>query len=166
MISVYDLHEALNYSPLTGEFTWRSGAHRRVAGSVAGTMRKDGYWQIGVLGDRYLAHRLAWMCIYGEAPEREVDHINRNRSDNRAQNLRLVSRNENAQNASHSKNNTSGYRGVTFNRKNRVWIAQIGHEMKSIYLGSFVDRDEAYQTYLQAAANIHTHNSLIQRKAA
>lgn len=171
MITVSQLRDALDYCPDTGLFKWRISRGFVRAGSVAGTARKDGYFHIGVYRRNYLSHRLAWMHVHGEYPSSEVDHINRNRGDNRISNLRLVTRSENAQNGSDRKNNTSGYRGVTFNRANSVWIAQITKDTKCIYLGSFTSAEDAHQAYLSAAKHFHKcsaalNPSFIQQRAA
>ncbi len=60
--------------------------------------------------------RYIWEEVYGLIPEgMEIDHINRNRRDNRLENLRLVSRSQNNFNKGKYRNNTSGYKGVTLN---------------------------------------------------
>ena len=80
----------LNYDPLTGEFTWI--VHRRClkAGSVAGCLYR-GYTSIRISGKQYYAHRLAWLYVYGYFPEHQIDHIDRNPSNNRINNLRHAS---------------------------------------------------------------------------
>ena len=171
MITSDQLREAVDYCPESGQFKWRISRGPVRVGAVAGTKRKDGYVHIGLYGKNYLGHRLAWLHVYGDLPSVEVDHINRNRGDNRILNLRLVTRSENAQNGSHRKNNSSGYRGVTFNRANSVWIAQIMKDKKGVYLGSFTSAEDAHQAYLSAARHLHTCNAVlgstfIQAKAA
>lgn len=76
-----------------------------------------------------------------------VDHINRCRNDNRKSNLRLVSIKENNTNVSLSKNNTSGFKGVTY--KNNKWYAYLKQNKKQIHLGSFYDKEEAIKARLQ-----------------
>lgn len=57
-----------------------------------GSKDKDGYLILKVKGKRLKAHRVAWLLNYGEFPEGEIDHINRDRTDNRIENLRIASR--------------------------------------------------------------------------
>jgi hypothetical protein len=99
--SLETLREVLAYDPDTGALTWLV-SHRRVRmGSPAGCLSEKGYVRV-VLGSRSLrAHRIAWMLHYGEDPgELLIDHINRNRSDNRISNLRLVDAKGNQANSS------------------------------------------------------------------
>lgn len=80
----------------------------------------------------------------------EVDHINRNKLDNRKSNLRIVSRQENMYNKSEYKNNTSGVKGVKWNKNRQKWQVQINHNKKRIHLGLYSDLEEAKQVRLQA----------------
>lgn len=77
----------------------------------------------------------------------EVDHINRDKSDNRACNLRLSSRSENAANKNKIKNTSSRYIGVSWNRKSSVWQSKIGFKRKKIWIGSFDSEHEAARMY-------------------
>jgi hypothetical protein len=79
------LRELLNYDPDTGVFTWRvRPVHSHRVGDIAGSVRTTrGYRLIGVAGRVYKAHRLAWLYMMGEWPKDQIDHINRDPSDNR-----------------------------------------------------------------------------------
>jgi hypothetical protein len=80
-----------------------------------------------------------------------VDHINGNKLDNRRENLRICTNTENRRNISKYKNNTSGYKGVTWHKQHRKWYAQIVPLRKNIFLGLFSDAKEAARAYDAAA---------------
>ncbi|OGJ58310.1 hypothetical protein A2635_05320 [Candidatus Peribacteria bacterium RIFCSPHIGHO2_01_FULL_51_9] len=81
----------------------------------------------------------------------DVDHINRNIFDNRRENLRYVTHSQNMMNMKKSAINTSGFRGVTWNKRRKKWVAQIGFQMEKIYLGAFNDIEAAARAYKTAA---------------
>ncbi len=138
------LRSVLHYDPETGLFTWKVRAANRVkVGDAAGCPNGDGYLHIKVQSRLYKAHRLAWLYMNGEWPKDQLDHINRNRSDNRIANLREVSHKQNQQNAGKSSTNTSGHTGVSWNKQNSKWRALIMHNRKLIHLGYFATLEEA-----------------------
>ena len=107
LITQEKLRELLYYNPETGIFRWKNTPSRKVhANDIAGTIRPDDYVQIGIGKRYYLAHRIAWLYVHGYLPENDVDHINRNPSDNRIVNLREVSQQCNSRNTDNRKNNT------------------------------------------------------------
>ena len=106
----------------------------------------SGYAITKIYGKHIPMHRLVLMAPEGVC----VDHINRNRKDNRLRNLRLCTKQENTYNASRAKNNSTGYKGVHFHRKNRNFVAYIG-KLPRKHLGSFRTAKEAAKMYNKAA---------------
>lgn len=152
MLTQEKLHELLDYDPATGKFTWRIRVAMRVhAGDMAGHQHAKGYVNIKVMKRFYPAHRLAWFHVYGVWPPNEVDHINGVRSDNRIANLRLATESENQANRKLDRNNTSGVKGVTWNKSCKKWQAQIKVHRVTRYLGVFEDKASAAQAYKAAA---------------
>ena len=138
------LRSVLDYEPATGIFTWKVSTSRRVkVGDVAGCPDGGGYLRIKIQSRLYKAHRLAWLYTYGEWPEDQIDHINRNKTDNRIANLREVTNKQNGQNASKRSDNTSGHPGVGWHKQSAKWVAQIKHNQKLIHLGYFTTLEEA-----------------------
>lgn len=110
------LKELLRYEYETGLFYWIKSGKGRKFGQPAGCVDNVvGYVRIGINGHLYLAHRLAWLYVYGDYPNEEqpyIDHIDGNPSDNRIENLKVSSLAENQKNRQMQSNNTSGVTGV------------------------------------------------------
>lgn len=109
-----------------------------------------GYIIISLDGIPYKAHRLAWLYVHGEMPAAIVDHINRDKTDNRIANLRLATRSENARNINRRRDNTSGITGVTFLPKTSRWAAKLTVNSWNHFLGSFATKEEAIAARLKA----------------
>lgn len=77
----------------------------------------------------------------------DVDHINRDKLDNRSSNLRLVDRSTNSLNSGKRKHNTSGYKGVTWHKASGKWSAQIMVKGKKYHLGLYTEPQEASVAY-------------------
>lgn len=144
------LMELLDYSPDTGVFTWRTSKKSRKAGSVAGSLDKTGYWLIRHGRDIYRAHRLAWLFVHGEWPGDLIDHINRDRADNRICNLRAATKSQNNINSVQERPNSSGVVGVSYCSQTGRWKAQIGCGGKMISLGRFDTVEQAYRCRKQS----------------
>ena len=138
------LRSILNYDPETGIFTWKiSNSSRAKVGDVVGCQSGDGYLRIQLQSRKYQAHRLAWLYVYGEWPEDQIDHINRIRTDNRISNLREVTNKQNLQNSGKRSDNTSGHPGVIWHKRISKWQATIKHNQKQIHLGYYSTIEEA-----------------------
>jgi hypothetical protein len=120
------------------------------AGSIIGGVGARGYHETRVDGVTYVVHRLIWLYHYGYLPENDIDHINRNRADNRIENLREVSHQCNLRNIGIAINNTSGIKGVSYCQKRRQWRAYLKADQKNIFLGRFCDFFEAVAARLAA----------------
>jgi len=151
MITQEFLKERVTYSHKTGLFKWKKSKYSRaVEGEVAGRPTTAGHVQLSIEGKRYAAHRLVYLYVYGKMPNKTlvVDHINGNKQDNRLSNLRVVSHAQNLQNSKRSKANSSGYKGVTFEKNIGKWRAYITKNYKTTKLGFFDTKEEAYQARL------------------
>lgn len=147
-----NIFDVIQYDPLTGKFIWVEPTSSKIKiGQLAGTKNKDGYIIISVKGNKYFAHRLAWLYMTGEWPSKEIDHRNRVRDDNSWDNLRLATRKEQQGNYSLLKRNISGMRGVSFHKGKQKWRARISTKNGEIFLGYFIDKQEAQNKYTQAA---------------
>ena len=131
MITQERLKEILHYDPDSGVFTWlsRKVTHRRInawntkyAGTIAGTIDKQGYIKLYINKKNLLSHQLAFIYMIGQAPD-QVDHINHHKNDNRWSNLRAATRAINSRNQPMSKRNKTGTTGIYW--KNKKWAVSI-----------------------------------------
>lgn len=130
------LKQLLKYIPDTGKFIWLKGRNK---GKIAGVETRWGYVIIGVDGGRYQASNLAWVYMEGYWPEHDIDHINRNRLDNRWNNLRHASRQCNIRNRGINRNNKTGITGISRHKKNGRWYVDISNK----HAGSYDNFDDA-----------------------
>lgn len=138
------VRELFDYCEETGVLTRKSHTTNRVkVGSVAGTPTPKGYHQVMVDCKLYLLHRIIFLYIHGYMPENQVDHISRNKTDNRPCNLREVSHSCNQRNAGVRESNTSGIKGVYWHTRDACWVANISINSKSKPLGYHKDFTEA-----------------------
>lgn len=152
MITQEYLKEKLHYDPETGIFSGLSLYRNktRMINTRAGSTGTDRYVKIRIDKKYYQAHRLAFLYMTGEIPKL-VDHKNRNITDNRWCNLRPVTDSQNQMNQKIMSNNTSGYRGVVWNKNTRKWIAQLTINRKVNYIGSFDCKHHAFCEYVLLA---------------
>lgn len=159
------LRECFTYDPISGELRWRERPqshfprqlrdakawNKKWAGRIAGRYSIKGYLQISVDNHRLYASRIIYKMIHGEDPQ-WMDHIDRNRANNAADNLRSVSMLQNNQNM-RKRPGASGYIGVTFKPGSaKPFYAKIRDE-RGIRrsLGSFSTPEEAHAAYVAAA---------------
>ncbi len=137
MLTQSELKSQLHYNPETGIFIWIIAKSNRIkAGDIAGS-KINGYIQLSIDSKNYYAHRLAWLYMYGCFPNERLDHKNRDKSNNRIDNLRISSPVLNARNMNMYKNNTSGFTGVRWIEEGKVWRSVIKVHGKDINLGRF-----------------------------
>ena len=158
------LRSRLDYDPETGKLRWKAKSgdtkeirawNTRHAGQVAGCLQESGYRTILLDGTHYKAHRLIWVIQTGEPPPYEIDHKDEDKSGNRFENLRSATRSQNQFNTHLRANNTSGYRGVSWNPDWKAWAAQIRDGERNRLIGKYPTREEAAEAYRRAARTMH-----------
>lgn len=150
------LKECLDYSPESGLFVWKTRPlnhfkdekafkiwNIKYAGKTTGNTNSHGYCRIILDQQHFMAHRLAFLYMMGDNPEKQIDHIDHNRSNNVWINLRIVDDEENKKNLGKAKNNKSGVTGVCWSNRDSRWIAQIQVKGENIGLGYYKDFFEA-----------------------
>ncbi|WP_208952183.1 HNH endonuclease signature motif containing protein [Rahnella sp. ChDrAdgB13] len=151
----------------TGVFHWIRQPNRQIAiGDRAGSQAKNGYRIISFSGKHFYEHRLIWLWIKGSIPEKKVvDHINGNPSDNRLENLRLISQSRNTQNIVRSKKR-AGPDGIHL-PQGVYWLASKGKfvsciklDYKKRHLGTFESIEDAHAAYLSAKSEFHPASNI------
>jgi len=164
------LRECFDYNPATGELRWKTRPrshfvtdygcnlfNKRFSGSLVGTTNKDDYIQVRINEGRWLVHRIVWKLLYGQDPKNYIDHINENRTDNRAVNLREATRSQIRQGSKGDSGSSSDYKGVYLykTKTENLWRASITVGGKCTKLGTFKTPEEAHAAYCAAAERIY-----------
>lgn len=156
MITQEIVKSLFEYDEHTGIFKRKTGKHQGVKNiEKIGYINDKGYLLISVLNKRYRAHRLAWLYMTGKMPVDQIDHINLNRLDNRFCNLRECNNEENNRNSRKKSTNTSGFRGVHFNKQTNKWQARARVNGKRHHIGLFNSAEEAGIAYEKYISNNH-----------
>lgn len=139
----------LHYDPSNGNLIWRKAPRGGVAIGSGGnrSLNSRGYQLITLQRKSYLAHRIIWLMTYGNLPK-FLDHINRDRSDNRIANLREATWTENLRNKSPYKKRSTLPPGVT--KHGAKFRAKISIDNRQKSLGNFATPEEAGRAYIQA----------------
>jgi hypothetical protein len=160
------LRECFAYDGETGNLIWRvrppqhfatqracSTFNARYAGTVAGSKSRSCV-SVKVLDRLHKAHRIVWALTHGAWPTETLDHVNRDPHDNRVANLRRASNRQNQYNRGPNRNNTSGYKGVSYFVRNDKWGAQIYRDKKAVFLGLYDTPEGAAAAYDRAAREL------------
>ena len=147
------LNELLYYKD--GKLFWKNRPSKRVKiGDEAGSFTAEGYRQIGIDRKMYRTHRLVFFMFNKYMPK-IVDHKNRDITDNSIENLRDVSAVHSSYNRGLQSNNTSGTKGVTWNKQARKWQVQLHVDKKYKYFGCYEDRELAELVAIEATNKYH-----------
>ena len=136
----YFKSKGYTYDPETGKVFG-------IYGKVINRKDNEGYI---ILKNHLKAHHYGWYMTYGNVDFQMLDHINRDKNDNRISNLRIIN---------HQKNsfNTKA-KGYTWDKKIQKWKSQIMINGKNIYIGKYDNEKEARQAYLIAKEKYHIIN--------
>lgn len=132
-------------------------------GMKAGFLDQRGYLRVKYQQKTYRAHRVIYELCVGPIPEGcEVDHIDRDPSNNRLENLRVATPSQNACNRGLFTNNTTGLKGVHLSKKTGKYLAYITVGGERVHLGTHETKEEAFEAYKEAARAYHKKFSNIE----
>jgi len=132
------------FSHINGIFLAPTFSQRYIAVNLVGSDRKT---------RRFLVHRLMGIVFLNMEASQQIDHKDGDPSNNRLDNLRVCTSAQNQFNRNITKSNTSGFKGVTWDKGWKGWKASIKQNGKSYNLGRFDSKQEAAKAY-DAAAKI------------
>lgn len=153
------LSELLETFKLTPEFNLIrvKSTRRDYVNTISGWVNGKGYLKVRYKGKTYSAHRIIYQIansIELLPNDIQIDHVDGDRLNNNPSNLRLASNQENQRNVGIQKNNTSGYKGVTYEKDRNKWKASIFDGHKRINLGRFNSPLEAHLAYSNKAIEL------------
>jgi len=149
------IEDYIRYQPESGLLFWKRDYARQLGGNRAGRIGSLGYIVLYFEKKYWFGHRLAWYLATGNHPKEQIDHINGDRADNRLINLREASHGENNRNRGAHKDNISGYKGVSYMKRDGRYKARININKTCVNLGHFDTALEAHKAYCDAVERYH-----------
>jgi hypothetical protein len=156
MLTQERLKHLLHYNPITGKFIRLVKTNYNITiGLEAGGITDKGYIKIRVDSKKYAAHRLAWLYMNGKFPENHIDHIDSNKSNNAISNLREANSAQNMQHRGLLRHNTSGAKGVCWDKQHNKYRVRISCNNRKIHIGRYSGFEEAKKEYEKAVSKYH-----------
>lgn len=168
------LRQLLRYEPETGKLFWlprpleffaansrnpedaKKAWDTRYANAEAFiTSSPLGYRYGAIFGLTQRAHRVIWALHSGAWPDQEIDHIDGDRANNKWVNLREATHAENNRNVRRHRDNKSGFKGVSWHARDKIWAARIYANGKNTSLGYFKKAEDAHAAYVAASKELH-----------
>lgn len=143
-----ELKKLVSYDPETGIFI---NLHRQ---EEVNYIRGKGYLGIQLNKTKYYLHRLAWLYMTGSIPE-QIDHIDTNRANNKWSNLRKADPSLNQHNKNLQSNNTSGIKGICWDKLNYKWIARLNFKGVCFNIGRFTSIEDAQKALEHKRNSLH-----------
>jgi hypothetical protein len=138
-----------------GKLFWQIKIAKKInIGDKAGYLTKQGYLSVAINKKTYRLHRLIFLHQKGYLPK-ILDHINGIKTDNRIENLRPATCEQNTQNAKTRKDNTSGSKGVRWHEHAKKWAVRIKANKKTFHFGYFKDLELADLVAQEARDKYH-----------
>lgn len=168
-LKVETLRLLLSYDPERGKLFWRERGRDLFATDMACrtwnarfsnkeafcTETGAGYLTGTILYQQYMAHVVIWAMVTGKWPEEQIDHKDLCGTNNRWENLREATHCQNQYNKPAYSNNTSGYKGVSWDPQRKKWRASIRSDGKLHHIGRFSTSEAAHAAYCDASIKMH-----------
>ena len=148
------LNELCTYDKETGKLYWKAARQGVTVGKEIGTVDTNGYRVLTINGKMYKTHRIVFLMHKGYLPA-ILDHIDGDGLNNRLENLRPASYNQNQHNRKLNNNNKTGFKGVSYNVKEKAFKANINHQGRRIGLGGYSTPEEADKVVRAAREELH-----------
>lgn len=147
------LKELFNYAD--GELLWKETRGNGKANEKAGETpdASTGYRKVMVDGISYRLHRLIWAYHYGITTQ-SIKFEDNDRTNTNIENLKEISQQELMRGRPKFRDSSSQHKGVYFNKKSNKWVAQVKHQNKTVYLGSYVEEAEANAEWLKKVVEL------------
>jgi hypothetical protein len=126
----------------------------KIGQKVFGTKNSEGYMLVTFQRKSYRIHRLIFLLVRGTQPN-AIDHIDRDKTNNRIENLRAVTVSENHCNKIEQRNNRSGVKGLSWDRAKNYWKGSIQINGKRISVGHSKDRAKVERLLKQKREELH-----------
>ena len=142
----------------TGDLFWKVKLARSIkVGKLAGCIKPTGYKSVNILGTTYWQHRVVYSMYYDVElnSNEQIDHVNQNKSDNSPKNLRVATPSQNQHNKKIQKNNTSGHKGICYDKKRNKWRCYVNVDGKKHSLGRFEFKEDAIIAISSAHKLLH-----------
>ena len=155
MVTKELLQEIFSYD--NGNLYWKTVRCSKLkVGQKAGWVGKKNYLYVRVNYKAYAIHRLVWIIHNGDIDNGKIiDHIDRNPTNNKIENLRIATHTQNNQNSSKRTTNTSGYKNVYWSTEKSRWLVKCNVNGLPKYAGSYKLLDEAVQAAIQLRKKFH-----------
>lgn len=147
LITQEELKELLIYEPETGYFFWLQPKQGRPKDKPAGYKTTGGYYTLVINGVKFSSHRLAWFYMTGNWPKEYIDHKDGDPGNNKWNNLREATAQQNSQNKKRKYGSASGIKGVVKNYMNDTWEVHMNCNGKVISRGPYYSYQLACREY-------------------
>ena len=148
------LKEHLEYRD--GHLWWFKPTSIRVKiGQQFGSCHNGGYRRGMLKSKNCYEHRLIWFYHYGKWPKDQLDHINGIKDDNRIENLREATKQQNQFNRKSGKDSSSTYKGVSWDKRSKKWGAKYTYKGKNYFVGYYETEVEAAESYRKSTEHLH-----------